>query len=184
MERIPVRELWSCGVCDPRSRRAIILFKDGVIGKPIYANGSPLLMADHINLITDHYVIDRLLLFRNNGEPAGGCSSAEVALLEENERLRRDNELPRAPGGAAINSGGSAPSSSSLTIAEEPSAPPERKERESSGSLTRLFGVTLSAKRREYPIEPGFNYSTKPQLPLNQRNLSLNQISSSSPSSM
>ncbi|KAK8930926.1 Heat stress transcription factor B-4c [Platanthera zijinensis] len=91
-------------------------------------------------------------------------------------------QLHRAPGG--INSGGSATSSSSLTIAEEPSAPPERKERESSSSPTRLFGVTLSAKRREYPIEPGFNYSTKPQLPLNQRNLGLNQISSSSPSSM
>ncbi|KAK8946066.1 Heat stress transcription factor B-4c [Platanthera guangdongensis] len=170
-----------------------------------------------------------LLLFGNKGEPAGGGSSAEVALLKENERLRRGNEaliselahmrrlyndiiyfvqnhvrpvvpssarlayngsngsffqLHRAPGGAAINSGGSATSSSSLTMAKESSALPERKERESSGSPTSLFGVTLSAKRREYPIEPGFNYSTKPQLPLNQKNLSINQISSSSPSSM
>ncbi|KAK8955619.1 putative heat stress transcription factor B-4a [Platanthera guangdongensis] len=145
-------------------------------------------MADRKNLITDHYVNGRLLLFGNNGEPAGGGSSAEVALLEENERLRRGNEaliselahmrrlyndiiyfvqnhvLPVVPssarpayndsngsffqlhhvhGGAAINSDGSATSSSSLTIADEPSAPPERNERESSGSPTRLFGRGL-----------------------------------------
>ncbi|KAK8958703.1 Heat stress transcription factor B-4c [Platanthera guangdongensis] len=49
-------------------------------------------MADRKNLITDHYVNGRLLLFGNNGEPAGGGSLAEVALLEENERLRRGNE--------------------------------------------------------------------------------------------
>lgn len=87
------------------------------------------------------------------------------------------------PAAGGMNSGGSATSSSSLTIAEEPSAIPDRKERESSGgggSPTRLFGVTLNAKRREYPIEPGFNHSTKPpHLALNQQNLPLNQISSS-----
>ncbi|XP_020594172.1 heat stress transcription factor B-4c-like, partial [Phalaenopsis equestris] len=57
-------------------------------------------------------------------------------------------------GGAGLNSVGSATSSSSLTIAEDPSTRLDGKDSESSGSPTKLFGVSICAKRREFPGEP------------------------------
>ncbi|PKU83947.1 heat stress transcription factor B-4c [Dendrobium catenatum] len=79
-------------------------------------------------------------------------------------------------GAAGLNSGGSATSSSSLTIADQdPSARPDGKDSESSGSPTKLFGVSICAKRREYPGEAASS-STKLRLGLNKECLGLNQM--------
>lgn len=80
--------------------------------------------------------------------------------------------------GAALNSGGSATSSSSLTIAEDPSTRLDGKDSESSGSPTKLFGVSICAKKRDYHGEP-VSSSTKLRLSLNEENLGLNQMPSS-----